>query len=396
MRKKTVRMHIITRKRAASHAATQLHVGVLTRTPGMTDWQGANLGRSVTVYDLNDQPLFYDFPVLSRRRKNLGLIRTSVSRVLGVPVPSVQIGGAPLDVNGVSLKAGELVSRKYKGKVVGTKLVCYAYPKLGIAVQWEKRGKRQRTIVDVGDFSIVPEKVEPGMRGPGAWSFYDHVRENAVPEAVRNFGLYDKVVDELQERSGKNLATRLKLYEVVEVQGVLSDFVQAQLGFTKILTFCTHSYSHECFRLHAQEDGVWCVPATGQMILDFWRYHESQADLAAEMGTGPGGTGYAGEVNAYESLTCSHFDAQHDTSPTFAEAKAEIDANRPFDYSYPHHAMACAGYSRLTYSIAAGTYHQTESLLLYDPSPVNVGTIRWETWGAGRAVVDGYVYLRRT
>jgi len=393
--KKTIRAHITERKRAASHAAIQLHIGVLAKTPGMVDWRGANLGRPVTVYDLNDEPLFYDFPVLSRGRERLGLIRASASRVIGVPVPSIHLGPAVLNVDETSRKAARLIRQKYKRKVVSTKLVCYAYPKLGIAVRWEKRGEAQRTIVDVGDFSIVPEEVKPEMRGPGAVSSYGQIQEEAVPRAVRNFGRYGKVVDELQERSGKDLSTHLRLRDFDRVQAVLKKaVVQVELFYTKTLSFCTHGFSHECFTLHGQQNGVWCVPATGQMILDFWRYYRSQTDIATAMGTGAGGTGYAGEVNGYESIACNHFDAQSDSGPTIAKAKAEIVANRPFDYSYSYHAMACAGYSVARFTIA-GVPPQ-HSLLLYDPSPVNTGTIRWETWGAGISPVDGFVYLTRT
>jgi len=395
VRKELVKANLLSRRRAASHAATHLHVGVATKTTGMAEWRGANLGRLVAVYDLNDQPLFYDFPVVSRKGENLGLIRTSASRVLGVPVPSVYLGPAPWDVGKASLKASELVNREYGGKVVRTRLVCYAYPKLGISVEWEKRDEpgTRRTIVDIGDFSIVPERAEPGMRGPGAWSFYDHIPENRVPEAVEHFASYEKMVDELQERSGKNLAVDLKLYEFKSVQETIGAIIQIPLFTTKILGFCTHGSSHECFRMHGQENGVWCVVATGQMILDFWRYYNSQTAIATAMGTGSGGTSWNGEVNGLESLTCNHFDAQSDLSPTFSKAKAEIDANRPFDYSYSYHAMACVGYRQQNFYVF-GT-QPVNSVLLYDPSPVNVGTIRWETWGAGISPVAGFVYLRR-
>jgi hypothetical protein len=145
--------------------------------------------------------------------------------------------------------------------------------------------------------------------------------------------------------------------------------------------------------MHGQETDVWCVVATGQMILDFWRYYYPQSDIATAMGTGAGGTGWTGEVNGLESLTCSHFDAQSDFSPTFAKVETEIDANRPFDYSYSYHAMACAGYRRQNISILGTT--PEHSVYLYDPWPPNVGTIRWETWGAGVSAVAGFVYLRR-
>jgi hypothetical protein len=43
--------------------------------------------------------------------------------------------------------------------------------------------------------------------------------------------------------------------------------------------------------MHGQETSLWCTVATGQMMLDFWRYYFSQTDIATAMGTGSGGTG---------------------------------------------------------------------------------------------------------
>lgn len=392
VRNRLLRRHKVPYRQAFSHAITQLNAGVYTKTRGIQGWLGARLGRPTVVYDLNDQPLFYDFPVFSRRRQNLGLIRSSANRVLGVPVPSINIGRVPWDVRAATEKAIEIVRRKFRGKVVGTKIVCYAYPKLGVAVDWEERSREhQRTIIDIGDFSIVPERVEPGMRGPGAWSFYGQIKEEQVQESVRHFEQYSRLKDEIQERSGVSLARNLKLTEAKTVQSNLLTILPAFT--TKILTFCTHGYSHECFRMHGQENSVWCVVATGQMILDFWRYYNSQSNIATAMGTGSGGTGWTGEVNGLNSLTCSHFNAQSDMSPTFAKVKTEINANRPFDYSYSYHAMACAGYRQQNWYIFGTTPEQ--SVYLYDPWPPNVGTIRWETWGAGVSPVAGFVYLRR-
>jgi hypothetical protein len=388
-----IRQHLIEPERAVRHAAVQLHTGIFTNTPGMANWWGANLGRPVSIHDLNGQPLFYDIPVFSPESEQLGLVRASASRVLGVPAPTVYLGGPRWRTGEATLWAREFVQKEHQGRVIDTQLVCYAYPKLGVAVTWEDgKRERRRTIIDVSDYSIVPEKVKPEMRGPGAWSLYERIPEEVVPEAVESFGLYERIVDELQERSDADLSVRLELERFEAVQGALGMMIS--LYTTKILTFCTHSYSHECFRMHGQETDYYCVVATGQMVLDFWRYCYSQDDIATAMGTDPGGTGWTEEVNGLESLTCSHFDAQSDFSPTFAKARAEIDANRPFDYSYDYHAMACAGYQRQNFYIAG--VGPTHSVYLYDPWPVNVGTIRWETWGAGVSPVAGFVYLRRT
>lgn len=395
MEKDIIRENAVSLKHAASHAMTQLHLGVLTKAEGIAGWRGANLGQPIIIYDLNGEPLFYDFPVHNNERKQLGQIRTSASRINGVPVQSIQMGSFPVNLKEATYKAAEVVSHRQKRKIIGTKLVCYAYPKLGIAVEWENKGESHQTIVDIGDFSIVPDEVEPEMRGPGAVSAYDRISKKTIQEAVRTFERHDQMVDELQEISGLDLSKPMKRGDFDIIQATLEvEFILPLLYFTKTLTFCTHGFSHECFRIHGQENGVWCVVATGQMLLDFWRFHETQTDIAAAMNTGPGGTGYADEVNGYHAIACSHFTATHDTSPTLAEARAEIDANRPFDYSYSYHAMACAGYRRLIFQrfLADPQY----SLLIYDPSPVNIGTIRWETWGAGISAVDGFVYLRRT
>lgn len=388
---RTIRANFIPAKLAKAHAAAHLQIGVKSNTPGMEQWYGSHLGRPQIIYDLNEQPLLYDFPVKSRSGKQLGQIRTAANKINKNAVLSTSFGGAEWDLRDASNRAQEIVRSKFKGEILRTRLVCYAYPKLGIMVYWRKKSETERTIIDIGDYSVVPERVEPGKRGPGAWSFYENIKHEDASKAAKEFSANDKLLDEIKERSRLDLSVALKGYEWAQAQQVVQ--VVLSLYTTKILTFCTHAYSHECFYLHPQINGYYCVVATGQMLLDFWRYNYTQDQIAHAMGTTAGGTGYAGEVNGYQNLTCSHFSATHDTTPTLAEARAEIDANRPFDYSYSYHAMACAGYRRLNFSI---TGIQAEyQLLIYDPSPVNTGTRRWETWGSGISAVDGFVYLRR-
>lgn len=386
--------NILTSKQAAAHAAAHIHVGAFTKTPGMTEWRGTSLREPVLIYDLSDQPLFYDFPVYSQRFGEVGRIRTSASRVLGIPVPSVYLGAVPWNESKAHLKALELIEKKYRGRVLSAKVVCYAYPKLGIAVDWTKKRRDdcRRTIIDVSDYSIVPERVEPELRGPGIRSVYDTISSRAVPRAVKQFLKYDELITVVQKEAKVDLVKSLGYEKFERVQSILGEMV-ISFFYTKILTFCTHNFSHECFRMHGQDNGYYCVVATGQMILDFWRYYYSQNAIATAMGTTTGGTGWAGEVNGLESLTCSHFDAQSDLSPTFAKVRSEIDANRPFDYSYSYHAMACAGY-RITNIHILGI-PPVNSVYLYDPSPVGTGTIRWENWGSGVSAVAGFVYLRR-
>jgi hypothetical protein len=385
-----IKEHWIDPKVAARHAAFHLHMAILANTPGMTAWRGFILGDASTIQDLNGQPLFHDFPVLSPEGNPIGTVRASASRVLGVPVLATYLGGPRWDLNKAAIQARAYVERTLKGKVIATRHVCYAYPKLGIEVKWEEtNGASQRTIIDVGDGSVVSEKVEPGMRGTGVSSFYGGLPEKRVPEAVKRFGVYDSLMKDLKARSRLELAAHLDLGEFQRAQSVIIELMPS-LWTSKVLTFCTHGFSHECFRLHSQPMGGYCVPAACQMILDFWRYYYSIEDIALVMKTGTT-TIYADEVAGLKALTCSHFDAQHDSKPTFNKVKGEINANRPFDYSFPLHATACAGYKEVRIKPLGPVPEQ--SIYLYDPWPSNVGSLRWETyftWGT-----DGFVYLRR-
>lgn len=385
--------YLLAPERAAAHAVARLHFGVASSLPGLAGWRGASLDPHTTIYDLNGQPLFYDFPVAGPDGAPLGMIRASAATPLGDPVLSVYLGPARWSVSRATQRATDVVTREYKGQVLKATLVCYAYPKLGIAVEWKKaRGSAQRTIFDIGDFSVVPEAVVIDLRGPGAVSLYDSIPEPAVALAIEHFALYDKVLAEVEKRSKLKHGRGLEMLPFETIQASIVGMIQ--MWTTRRLTFCSHAYSHECFFLHGQETNVWCTVATGQMMLDFWRYYYSQAQIASAMGTGSGGTGWTGEENGFKSLTSNHFDSKSDFSATFDNAKAEIDANRPFDYSYSYHSMACAGYSQQNIYLF-GT-QPVKQVYLYDPWPPNKGAIRWETWGdTSHSPVAGFVYLRR-
>lgn len=384
--------NIVTIDRAALFAAFEIHKSVHIQIPGLPALRGARLAEPDTIYDLNGNVLFYDFPVTGLDYEPIGLVRTAASRFIGTPVVSFYPGGIRWDIGRASRKIEKLiVKQKKKASIIKMQPVCYAYPKLGIAVDWKAGPQKdiQRTIFDVSDLSVVPGSVSRNLRGPGVVSTKKIYRAGA--RSLKLFKKYENILTSLKRK-------RLKIEKMLDFERFqavqLAIKVLIPFYITRRLRFCTHGSSHECFRMHGQEDGVWCVVATGQMILDFWRYYNTQNDIATAMGTGTGGTGWNGEVNGLNSLTCNHFTAQSDMNPTFAKVRTEINANRPFDYSYSHHAMACAGYSRQI--LVPLGLNPVQSVYLYDPWPVNAGTIRWETWGAGNASVAGFVFLRRT
>ena len=131
------------------------------------------------------------------------------------------------------------------------------------------------------------------------------------------------------------------------------------------------------------------------MILDFYRYHFTQDQIAAAMGTGAGGTTNPGQVNGYHSLSNNGVVATYDTSADWAEAKAEIDANRPVKSGIPGHARACAGWMRQNIFLVGQSPRRW--LKIYDPWPWNAdicqgGAVVWEDWES--VTHTNFIYVR--
>ncbi|MCK4784975.1 MAG: hypothetical protein KAV87_14580, partial [Desulfobacteraceae bacterium] len=227
--------HLMEEELARRHAAFHIHLGVLTNTPGMTTWYGANLGNAATIHDLNGQPLFYDFPVLSPQREQIGLVRTAASRVLGVPVVDIYLGGPHWTPGRATLQAQEYVEKKLNGKVIDSKTVCYAYPKMGIGVNWKKpKGKiKRRTIFDLFDITEVLEKTEKDVRGAAMFSIYDNLSEKMVPKALKRFDPYEKIIKDIQDETGLDLSRSLYMEEFQRVQASIIGYIK--LFYSKIL-----------------------------------------------------------------------------------------------------------------------------------------------------------------
>ena len=372
-----LREHAVGSDAARRHAAARLLLEGVTQTPGLGNWVGASLGEPTLIYDPNGEPLFHDFPVVSSRRQRLGLVRASANRVLGVGALALYVGAPPWDLVRATQRVMRIAVRSRR-QVHDSRPVCYAYPKLGIDVRWRgPNGEEGRTIYDAADLSVVPERTESGLRGPGVWSIYEAMSEEAVRPAVERFAWDAQLADHLEERTGEKLMV-----------AKLDPSLLAALVKVKVIPWWVKS--HLALTLHGQETSVWCTVATGQMILEYLGYNFTQTQIAQAMGTGSGGTTWGGEETGLESLTSNQYDASSDFAPTFDKARVDLDAQHPFDYSYPYHSMACAGYKYQNIYLV-GT-QPVRSLELYDPWPPNVGTIRWETWGA--AYVEGFVTLR--
>ncbi len=193
-------------------------------------------------------------------------------------------------------------------------------------------------------------------------------------------------------------AAAFKVSELPKLRDALTpdlSYAFISLYSSRVLKYGPRCTPHDCFMLYAQQTSVYCAVATGQMILDFYRWPYTQDEIATAMGTGPGGTDNPGQVAGYESLTRNCMDATYDTSADWSEAKAEIDANRPVKSGIPGHARACAGWKRQNLFFIG--QEPKRWLQIYDPWPWNAdlcqgGKIVWEDWDS--VTHTNFIYVR--
>ena len=370
--------HFIDPKTAQKNTIIHIHTGIFSNTPGMSRWRGINLGKPMSIYDLNGELLFYDFPIIDLRRRKIGLARACANKVLGLPVLTTYMNYPILNFRKAVRRAREIVYKMFKTKTIEIIPICYAYPKIGIAAKWKTKEEQGQVIVDVSDYSVVEGPVKSEARGPGTWSMYENIQIKDVQAAVKRYESYNQFTEEVQKRTGLRLDARI----------YLKDFNRIQKFLVSVIPFFTTG--HLGLNLHGQINNYYCTCATAQMILEFHGYNYTQNQIATAMSTTSAGTHWGPEVAGFETLTNNTFDASTDFSPSFFKAKQEIIQRLPFDYSYLDHSMACSGYREQLIIPVGG--NPENSLEIYDPWPVNQGAIRWETWGTETVV--GYVYLR--
>jgi len=389
---------------AMEHAIISFRRSWAAGIEGFDQWGTVELDSDpLVIHDLNGEPLFYEFTAMDGKDQ-IGRLKASATKRLGATVPTIEMGARPWDPRKGTDNAKKKVKKQYpNARIEDTELVCYSYPKIGVRIDIvdEKLG-RKSVIYDIADTSEVKRFGLDELEGQTAWSYLDSLDPMQVEGKIQLWDLRDKEREAAIKQTPKLLARAFTLKESVKIRDTLlvpSDYVYIPFFSSKVLRFSPRCNTHACFELYGQETSVYCAVATGQMILDFYRYHYEQDDIAAAMGTGAGGTGNAGQVSGYESLSNNCLDATYDTSANWSEAKAQIDANRPVKSGSPGHARACAGWKRQNLWL----FGQPQKLWLkiYDPWPWNAdncagGQVYWEDWDAVTHTNFIYVQHRST
>jgi hypothetical protein len=356
----------------------------------------------LVINDLDGRPLFYEFEVRDREEV-VGTVRASASQELGPSVLSTQLGARRWEPGAALRAAPGAVRELYRGqrvRVGAADLVCYCWPKIGVRVRFSSAELGERSIVlDASDLLPIERYGGDQPEGSTAYSFYAEQVEPELELRRRRW-----------QREEEDLAiVRETVPEIMDegiaIDGELRDLLATRLHTRVTLDklVLTHQQTvrfgprcspHECMELYSQQTDVYCAVATGQMILDFYKWHFSQDQIAATMGTDSGGTSQSGQIAGYEGRSNGCLDATLDETAAWSEAVAEINANRPFKSGIPGHARCGAGYER---SWSFSKFGFDRWLKVYDPWPWNAdicqgGAITWEDWDAVNHT--NFIYVR--
>jgi Peptidase_C39 like family len=343
------------------------------------EFEGARIRSAGTpIFDLNGELLFHRVPV-SRGASRIGYADLAVNPALGGPLLAVSHG---LDWNQRQLRAAGIEAAKKRKRNLGydrVRFVAYSYPK--IALQFLKGG-REVLMLELVTWAVVP-------------SARNKDRKPLEPENFERWSLLDELPNERKKKGSSEHGKRMKVHETGRLKrmdlSVISaktlDWATIKLVDTRELHFSkAQSDHHVCYEVRGQQTDVWCVGASVEMLLDFYRYNYTQVRLAQELGLGtlanPNGLPYArvGDVvTVIENLSSHALDATMVVNPGFGTFETQIQANRPLISFIPGHSRTVTGYTHSLLVLPGQLPFR--GLLVYDPWPPNVGVVtRWENF----------------
>ena len=348
--------------------------------------QGAQMQAGTPIHDINGQVLFHRCP-LERNGVSLGYADIAANTAFGAPL----IALAPeADWNEHAVVAQGLEALRKRaaetpGKAMITydqiRFVAYSYPKLALQFL-----KRETEVLMLECFTWIDV---PPARG--------RKRQKLQPGNFERWSLLGELPEARKRKNHQQFANRVRPYARKELDAIRGGVVLATAAAAVSLLRPTHSYEihysgragdhHVCYELRGQETNVWCVAASTQMLLDFYRYNYPQTRIAEQLQLGtlahPNGLPYArvGDVvTQLQVMSSNALTANMITDPVFGDFTAEINHNRPMISFIPGHSRTVAGYTEAWLQIVL-TGSGFRGLLVYDPWPPNAGVItRWENF----------------
>jgi len=343
-----------------------------------------------TIYDLSGDALFYDFQVIDAGEA-IGTIRSAAAKTLGAAVVSVA-GGAPAwsEQRARRLATEALHAQTPAARVTGSRLVCYAYPKIAIELSYVVDDTAATELFDASSGAIVGTSDDAENQFT-RYSLLGHLAEQRE-ERLRSF---DRIADRLQQfsRSGEPAPAVTRTPRQWPIRWPV---ITETSGMVRLSPYCPGSppgNSH-----YAQITDYFCVDASAQMLMEHYGWNYTQNQIAVAMGTtaAAGGTTQTGLTTGFANLTHNQFNLTFDwgvsRAQQFADAVSEVSGNRPLFTQVPHHYRVCMGYSQ----VSLDWIPLEQWLYIYDPWPWNPdlcqsGAPYWESWSSSPVMWFGIV-----
>lgn len=317
------------------------------------------------VYDINSMLLFYRLP-LRRGATFSGYADIAVDGALAEPLLAVTIGGT-WDEKAI-LEEASVAARKGRRslKFNSIRFVAYSFPKL--ALQYLLDGQ-EVLMLEWKTWVEVPLSSK---------------RQPMKPSNFERWSLIDEMPVEIKRARSRGFKRRQAIWEKPFLNNIDPTVIMKKtLDLPKIvIDIDTREvrYSpraddhHPCFELRGQQTEVWCVAASVEMLLNFYRYQYDQPRLSLEIRLGdcddPNSLPYGEEfriVDTIEKLSSNTLDASAISTPTWATFITEIQANRPVISLIPGHSRTVVGYFRSIFHVPGQV--PFKMLLVYDPWP---------------------------
>ena len=353
--------------------------------PGM-NLEGAYLNPGTPIHDPTGEVLFYRIPLRHQCGDRMGYADIAAHTLFGSPLlaaaPDATWDSDARIAEAQSVFERMRIDRKRLSDYDEVRLVAFSFPKL--AVQFLAKGK-EVVMLELGTWAIVPPraKVKRKPMEPSSFERWSLIEE--MPARLKR-GAHKRFEERTSALAHPDLRAMADASMIAKSNLAVRDSV-LKLKISRELHYSTRSVDHyTCFQLRGQETNVWCVAASVQMVLDFYRYEYPQTRIAQALGLGtltnPNGLPYARDNDVavqLNALSSGALTAQMLTSPAFSAYTSEINANRPLVSFIPGHSRTIAGYTRSLFVILGGTGFR--GLLVYDPWPPNAGVItRWENF----------------
>lgn len=319
------------------------------------------------VYDINGTLLFYRLP-LRRGRTSSGYADIAVNEVLAEPLLGVSMGGT-WDQKAILEKAIAMARKGRRSlKFNRMRFVAYSFPKL--AIQFLLKGK-EVLMLELNSWKKVPplsskhRPLEPSNFE--RWSLIDEMPSKIKQARLRRFKKRQSMWETRAMRVINPAVVSKKTFDLSKITIKLVD--------TREIHYAPRPADHHiCYELRGQQTPVWCVAASVEMLMNFYRYQYTQPRLAKEMALGTcrnsNGLPYGQEhkvVDTIENLSSNTLNATAIVNPAWAVYQAEIKANRPLISFIPGHSRTVAGYTRSMIHLPGQLPFR--GLLVYDPWP---------------------------